>query len=216
MNLKTDNTYYRIILEQNGTTVQEYSNIIITSSTITLTNGGSASGDYWNYVKDDLAVSCSVTEPTNTTASISCTFNDASGMMSYAKLTVNELFAISNSTVCESELYSTSGTLLCTVNTTNKVLKYELLTRFPNLDYIAYTDILDYATSGRFGNEGLVGALLIFLASVGIGRYRPEVGIIFGIIGLSVSSYIGLINVGYAALMSLAAIVGIIVLKGDK
>lgn len=178
-----------------------------TSCPITLTAYQEILGEWFSYGTTFYS-SCVYT---NATRTVACSFVDSSGLMKYARLYVYEVGVFANVLVYDANLTSSSGTLLYTLPE-NKTYTYVLTAHFADEVAMASGTITPLI-AGLFGlaSVGLLPALLIFLAFVGLGAWNPAVCVVTGFAGIMVSWAFGLLTIEPAAAISLGIIAGLIV-----
>ncbi len=180
----------------SGTTCIYYINVANTSST-------SPTG-----IINNIEYSCNVSNDTITNAStVSCSVKSILNQNITATLQVSKNFGVSS---CNKNVSAPSMVLTCTANNTNSTQYLWVLTYkgIPNI-------VLDQGSLGKsatlFGQDGYLFTLIIILGLTLLGAtISPQMVVIFGAIGMLLSSYIALINntsIGLGFLIAFAAII---------
>lgn len=206
--------FYKILVEDDGTLLQEYTPRYITETEIELFVSLGELVEYYEYY-DSIASHC---EFQNDSQTLVCTYSDTSGRMVDATLLVEQIRPLGTwATVCEETSTATSGTLLCDLSAQNTTVRYSLTGSFCCSETTLYTlatGILDFAERiFDFGLTGVLIAFLLIMALILIGSFDPAASIVLGMVGIFISMTIGLIKFGtetftaFAALMVVAAII---------
>lgn len=192
--------------------------VYYTTSEFTISCGATAStcergiilstayGKYYSYA-DKLAYSCDFVDATNTSR---CTVTDTSGLMQSANMKVEKFGIFAASTVCDTTLSTSSGTLLCSVGSEAG-------------DYVTtlYADMGDgervlleqtsktLGGQAPYGDLGVLLALLIVLTLAFAGLWNPVVAEVFAFLGLLLSVVMGLVFITWGSLVGLLVVAAI-------
>jgi hypothetical protein len=219
--LYTPSTWYQFILEKNGTVLNTYSQLILTSTSITLYTSPTEYLGYMDYY-DDITYSCTNSTVGNS-VTISCLVSDTSNTVDYFTLEVKRAFGITNVTECTNTLDATSGTLICIITNVTRGAYYSYLTatwpaNSPAPEVSLWDGWFSSGTTLLFESNafGLVLTAIISLALAGTGAMmtggNPAVAVIFANVGLFMGVALGLINIGtgIGTLIGLTLLVGVI------
>ena len=134
----------------------------------------------------------------NVTQTFSYTFVDTNGIPRIATLEVWKTSPTTSSNVCTATDTSVSGTLLCTVNTTDVTGTYTAkgyISINPKLltdTYQVFTGIVKEFRL-KFGTQGIFLTILLSGVLAGLGAVvSPAVGIIMFMVGIAIASFMGM------------------------
>lgn len=203
--------WYKYLLEKSGSVVQTYNPALLSAATLELFTSSASVISYFSYW-NSIASSCYYN---NATLNVVCTVSDTSGKMVEYKLFVQEIKPMGNMIpICTDTSTSSSATLTCSVaGYENSTLKYTLVGRFccsdPTIHQLR-TDIFHLAPDLKdFGDMGLLMGMILVIVLSMIGIWNPPVAIGLGVLGIFISSTLGLITGVGGSLMSIV-IVGIV------
>jgi hypothetical protein len=223
--LQLNTAYYRFVITRNGVVIGTIPQQFITTTSLTLnlnSNVQSSWLQYWNQITGNVTYNYA-------NGNITAVYQDTSGYLVNATLTVSQIGALVTSTLCS--ITNTSiptGSMVCYIgNATGNVFSYTLSGTLSNGDTnnIA-TGTLQYAqTSILFGNcsnpanalgcqDGMILTFFLVLVCILIGvTISPATSLILMCAALGISSIIGLYTVSLDTLVGLFAVVGVIIYK---
>ncbi len=156
----------------------------------------------------------------NSTGTFSLIYADSSGSAQQVCMVVYKNEISSFSTVCRECLTSASGTILCTINTTQGGVytanAYATINPTWILNSVVVEILIDLAKEGfkaKIGKEGLFWTAALSTTMAFAFAFSPVAGLIAAFLGLVASAIMGLINISYVAMATLGVIIGIIAYK---
>lgn len=220
--LRTLDIYYRHIVEKdNAVVIQTTPTVIACKPFETITScppypivisiSTRAAATYFKTV-GKIAHYCSVNEATNI---LSCTIADTSGLMSQSQFIVQKKGALTFTTLCNSTDASSGTTYTCDMgNRTNNIYTHQLLSYFSTPPSIIDTGLWDYSTALIvWGSTGLILSFLIVGTLFFSGIYNPVVSMGLGFIGIVIGVVLGMLPVTMSSLIGLGLVLGIVVWK---
>lgn len=207
--LISNDVFYKFIVVKDGSVLGTINPLKIKDTSLTFTLSESALMELFQYW-DKVAYSCT-DDPTS--ARLSCTVTDTSGLMHQVCLRVEKIGAVTNEVICNScSDYTSSMTVYCdNVNSSVNRYSYTLYSTF-NDTWILESDILDnIAETLVYGNDGIIGGAIVMGTVATIGVWNPAVAVILALTALGVAVYFKLLVIGISALISLV-VVGLIVI----
>lgn len=211
-----DDVFYRFTLSQGGIVVNSYGSMTITDTADdpeTMTLYVAAEDTQFFDMMGKIGYSCYFNTSTNVT---SCSVVDPSGLVTSARLVVEEQSLTGFNTICEDTDSGTSFTLTCSLGADpNGTYRYFLeLTPSPNPPYVVTSDIIRFAENLFYGDTGVFLAFLI-VALCGLGAIvMGPVAAIVAVIGLALAAAMGLVDIGVGSIISLLIIGALIFMKG--
>lgn len=223
--LRPNDVFYQVIASQDGTVSKVFSpqKFVTDSSGVIIDTyqlGTTISSDYFNYLSNGFAYSCTYTTATTI---LRCVTADLTGITRTTSLKVYQANLISGTNqICGSTASSASAVLTCNLTqsastTANQTFNYVLsVTASSGTEITLLSDYINLNTLPAYGIDGLVFALFMFLLLVMIGSFNPVVSIVMGVVALLVTMALGFIAIPMSAIMSLIAVVAILVWKMQR
>ena len=174
--------------------------------------------NYWplwllyHYVSYDFAYN-------NATNVTTLTWAGVTGAPTEARFRVTKLGGASETTICDEESSSTSGTLDCTLTDLDATYNLEFIAK---LTYGATTGYFILASeflelkqnlSDLIGKDGTFLAIFIIGLLAFTGLFNPAAAVLLATLGVVITSLMGLIPLGLAALVAIVLTGGIIAIK---
>ena len=174
--------------------------------------------NYWplwllyHYVSYDFAYN-------NATNVTTLTWAGVTGAPTEARFRVTKLGGASETTICDEESSSTSGTLDCTLTDLNAIYNLEFIAK---LTYGATTGYFILASeflelkqnlSDLIGKDGTFLAIFIIGLLAFTGLFNPAAAVLLATLGVVITSLMGLIPLGLGALVAIVLTGGIIAVK---
>ena len=213
------NTWYRYILERDYAVLRTFNPMYLTEAELELYLTVEESIEYFEYYQS-IASSCSYN---NDTLFLVCSVSDTSGKMVESVLLVEERRPVGDwEIVCLNSSISSSTTMTCDLSGhQNKTLQYGLRGRFccsQETFFVLETGTLDLSSAAilSFGVIGVLMAFFLVITMGFVGIWNPAVGIVFMILALFVSIYLGLITGSpeiYTSFIALTVSASLIVYK---
>jgi len=176
------------------------------------------SSNYWplwllyHYVSYDFAYN-------NATNVTTLTWAGVTGAPTEARFRVTKLGGASETTICDEESSSTSGTLDCTLTDLDAIYNLEFIAK---LTYGATTGYFILASeflelkqnlSDLIGKDGTFLAIFIIGLLAFTGLFNPAAAVLLATLGVVITSLMGLIPLGLGALVAIVLTGGIIAVK---
>jgi len=203
--------FYKFILEDAGTVVEDITAAPILSTTLTLIIRAEIIVDYYKYY-DTIAYLCNYV---NATKTISCTATDTTGIMMSGRLRVYRIGALANEEICDESETSTSFTIGCDLGDNANgtyVYKFWANVTLPKTMGIPLVEgFITVTTAVVFGLTGVFVGFIVVGTSAMIGIWNPTVSILMTLTSLGVMTLIGMIPLSLLGLFS-AILVGIIII----
>jgi hypothetical protein len=223
--LQLNTAYYQFVVTSGGKTLGTISQQLVSSNTLTLNlpnNVLSPYLNYWNSILGNATYD-------STTKNITAVYQDNSGYLTSATLTINQIGALQTSNICTiTNTSMPSGSMICYIgNATSSTFSYTLSGTLSNGDTnnIATGTLQYQSTSILFGNcsnpvnvlgcsDGVILTFLLVVvcASIGI-TISPAASLILMSAGVAVSGIIGLYAISLDTMVGLFVIVGIVIYK---
>ena len=217
--LDVDDVYYKFILEQNSTTLREFSPALIVCApgsscppyTVTLYTSEEEQTEY-SQIFGRISYNCWWN---NNTGVLSCTGSDTTGLSQSFRLVVEQLGILTDTTVCSSSDSSSAVTITCTLtNWTGYTYHYEFSVDLPETGWVVLTsDFLDfYTVSYSYGWIGTLAAFLMILMAYFMAE-NPAMAIILPTVAIIALAVMGLIPIEFSLLMELGVLAAVAVYK---
>jgi len=216
--LESYDVWYKFILEQDGTAIQNINPMKIAGTEITLMVEATGVLEWFKY-HDKISSSCSFS---NVTENLVCTATDTSGYVTLFCLNASEIRANESTNVCGTCDTSSAVTLTCALgNITGKTVHYVLSAAlsFNPVDLtVLQSDTLQegLALAAIFGLTGVLMTLICSGTSAFIGLWRPSISIILLVSSLAVCYIFGIITLSWSSIVGIALVGGIIIYKLRK
>ena len=206
--------YYKFIVSKDGTTYFETMPVCLVDTqfnnglTITV---NTTIGEWFQYATG-ISSSCTYTEATTV---LRCSVNDATGRMLRVCMNASEIGIAGKTELCQQCSTSSAVTLTCvTGNMSGKTLTWFLFLDMHESAYLLRSGSISFPAVSSYGMDGIVIALfLVLLLSAALGFFDPILGVIGGTSGVVVSYMAGFLTVGWAGLISLVIVAGIIMYR---
>ena len=216
--------YYRFVLRKDGTILTTIPRRIVRTTELTFTIDP---GELIQWLQFKIKGGC---HPDSAAGTLACTYTGPSEYITDVTLDVWHLGALYKSHVCSSTNTSATGSLVCTIgNATNKIYTYTLianLTTAANDVYMIAQGILNEGSLDTkiFGNcgsaynllacrEGIVIVFFLTLMSSLVAIYHPQMSIVFMLVSVSVSWFMGLLAITMTSVIGLIFVGAVIVYK---
>ena len=220
----TEDSIYRFKIYDDGTLVHTSTGSVIAcpavpcTVTITLSESITPVIPIFDDL-DDLTTSLTYSK---TTEVITYTYSDTSGSFSKARLfVIRSNPGIPDITyTCNSTSGSSTAVLTCdlTGEQNGTYIASGFITRLAEAEKMverkAIQKIRDIV--GVIGLEGVLWSMFLFIGILMLGVYRPSLGIIFGIVGLILISYLELMQLSITAIVAVVAIGAILLVEARK
>lgn len=211
--------YYFYVYDENFNRVfdSERTRILTDTLNIQIIN----EDDYVGSIKDVLGLDYNV-NVNNVTRMFSFTWTDTNQILNYVRLDVDHVGSFGTTNICDNVSFSSSGVLYCylrNVSGRGSYLYSVVADTKSNFSEgpLAGGEIILNPDPGTLGNVGVLLALILIglfmFAGVGtsLGKGNPAFIILFGLVGLGVSSLLLLINISLAIFVGLAIGGGLVI-----
>lgn len=205
---------YKFVMSQNGNIIFTTDSVKVvcyaTPCAIELTIP-STSGDLFQYYTNASGISKSLTYDNNTQVA-SFQYSSIDGSPKTVQMTVRQINISDERTVCNTFQTGASGIINCNISnfSGNFYIQTYINTTsgMRNLDRIAVSTANFFKSAGK---EGLMYAVLFIITLAMVGIWNPVVAIGLAVVGMVALSLIGIIALGWAALISIVVLGGYII-----
>jgi hypothetical protein len=216
MNLENYNAFYYFVIEKGGTTLltTNPSRIIDTELSYVVFVGDDIfkSRGQKQLISHDLDFN-------NVSEQFRYVYNDAGNIMEKACLKVDKVSARGQTVVCDECLSSSSGTLICQVNTTEGTHRAfaTIHTSTKNSPYVEELITImskkAQESVANFRGLGVYMTSYLFMALALLGTPFPYLSILLAIVGIVFSAFMGILGLGYASIATIIIIGALIMFK---
>jgi len=129
-------------------------------------------------------------------------FNDLTGLAQYFRLEVNQMsYNQTGNNICDSSLYSTSGTLTCNLTGYEGDFRADAYVSRSPEQKVGYKHIFISLIKATLGSTGILLSLFIIITIALVGAWNPAVGVI--LVGFSVlmMKLLGFVAFGYTTVI---------------
>ncbi len=207
--LQVPDPFYKFTVELENVVLTTTASQQITSTGQTITIGQSIPIVYQYFW--DVAVNCVANA---TTLVISCAYTDTSGLSATYNLAVTTQLPLTLDQVCSITSSSATSTLFCDLSGEVNGTYYYSFTVLHDLPQTFASGALTIGQVLRFGETGILVALIMFLSMALVGIFKPEAVMVLGLVGLIMASVLELIPFQIVTIMSLVVAFIIFVYKG--
>ena len=213
-----DDVFYKFIISEAGITKNTEGPMLMIDTADdpeTLVLYTTADETEFFEIRENVGVNCYVNYTTNYTI---CTMNDATALISSAGLTVTHMELGGPETVCSSSGSGSAITLSCFLGgDANGTYNYRLIVETSQGNtFTLATGTAYFAESSVYEDFGLFPMFILLFAVVSIGVFMPVAAVILAVLGIAVGAALGIMEVSGGAIVSLAAVAVIIMIKGMK
>lgn len=210
--LRPYDVWYRVVVisPETGNAIKVFEPVRITTTDLIFDVSSGTALDYWNYA-GKVSGSCQFA---NSSGTISCTVVNGEGLATASAFTVTKEGPLADIPVCSQSSTTAGTTYLCNVgNSTGNTYGYTLSATVQGKTVTINAGSITGQQTGNFGNVGLLLTVFVIVGVAAMGAINPAVMVVLAILGIFVSQISGLALITRTALISLAAVGGILIYR---
>jgi hypothetical protein len=202
-----DSFYQFVVTDDSGTILKEFEQTVITETE----NQLNLNPTFRGYYPEVVGTVGSICTYNSGTAVLTCSVSDSSGLVGGANLQVYRYGALNWTKFCHDGDVGATTTLTCTLNN-NDFFWYVVNAHFEDNLTVNSGSVGNLSQENLYGRTGFIAGAFLTITTGMIGVFAGEVAIVFMIVGFTMASVLGLIELTNPTTIMLMVILGVVVI----